>query len=152
MALLLESDCWKLQAVLDCGNFFVQNGGTKIIHSEGLWGCTFWCNLIVLLNGLGSGTTNIYLRKSSNGEPGICHCSRYIALGPAQNSPGTLLFIHTFSGCNTISAPFGKWKTKFPTSCTKYSHNTEPCEVSQQRTSLFFWKSVQKPHTSQAAI
>lgn len=63
---------------------------------------------LVLLNGLGSDTTDVYLQKSGRSETGCAHfsSSSYIH-GATQYSQVTVLFLHAFSGCDITSAPFG---------------------------------------------
>ncbi|CAG9817064.1 unnamed protein product [Phaedon cochleariae] len=45
----------------------------------------------------------------------------------SQRSPGTVLFTHAFTGCDTISVPFGQGKIKFTTLLSKSEPLAEQC-------------------------
>lgn len=86
-------------------------------------------NLLVLLNGLGAEARNVYLQKSTMGKAGCCHYSTTsYNHQDSQRSPGTVLFTHAFTGCDTTSAPFGQGKTKITTFLSK-SELAEQVEV-----------------------
>ncbi|KAL1446642.1 hypothetical protein WDU94_013905, partial [Cyamophila willieti] len=70
---------------------------------------------------------NDYLQKSSKGETGFCHYST--TSYNHQTSPGTILFTHAFTGCDTTSALFGQGKTKITTLLSKNESLTEQVEV-----------------------
>lgn len=84
-------------------------------------------DLLVLLNGLGAEKKNVYLQKSSKGETGFCHYST--TSYNHKTSPGTILFTHAFTGCDTTSALFGQGKTKITTLLSKNESLTEQVEV-----------------------
>lgn len=87
-------------------------------------------DLLVLLNGLGAEETNVYLQKSTKGEAGCCHYSTTsYNHQDSQRSPETVLFTHTFTGCDTTSAPFGQGKTKITTLLSKSEPLAEQVEV-----------------------
>lgn len=71
-------------------------------------------DLLVLLNGLNSGETNVYFQKGSRGGS---DCIQYPAnsftCGEMQIPRGVVLFLHAISGCDTTSALFWQGKMKW---------------------------------------
>lgn len=71
-------------------------------------------DLLVLLNGLSSGETNVYFQKGSrDGSACIQYTASSFKCGEMQVPRGMILFLHAISGCDTTSALFWQGKMKW---------------------------------------